>query len=53
MIGLVEDGGLGLLDPGIRMKSLRVKIMKTFLKTDNKQEWKEGIKYFFKQVWRS
>ncbi len=27
MIGLVEDGGLGLLDPGIRMKSLRVKIM--------------------------
>lgn len=40
MIGPVEEGGLGLLDPGIQMKSLRVKIMKKFLNRDFKQEWR-------------
>ncbi len=28
------------------MKSLRVKIMKKFLDKDNRQEWKDGMKYF-------
>jgi len=46
MIGPVEKGGLGLLDPVLRMKSLRVKIMKKFLNEDNRQEWKDGMKYF-------
>ncbi len=46
MIGPVEKGGLGLLDPVLRMKSLRVKIMKKFLDKDNRQEWKDGMKYF-------
>ncbi len=46
MIGPIEEGGLGLLDPDIRMKSLRVKIMKKFLNKENRQEWKDGMKYF-------
>ncbi|MGL4765398.1 MAG: hypothetical protein ACRC2N_10280, partial [Aeromonas sp.] len=46
IIGPVEEGGLGLLDPWIRMKSLRVKIMKKFLNKGNNQEWKGGMKYF-------
>ncbi len=46
MIGPIEEGGLGLLDPDIRMKSLRVKIMKIFLNKENRQEWKDRMKYF-------
>lgn len=31
IIGKVEEGGLGLIDPLLRMKSMRIKIMKRFL----------------------
>lgn len=46
LIGPVEEGGLGLLDPVLRMKALRVRVVKTFLAKDFR-EWRATMVYFF------
>lgn len=45
LIGKVEEGGLGLIDPFIRMKSIRIKIVNKYWK-DGKYAWKGVMKYF-------
>ncbi len=45
LIGKVEEGGLGLLDPFIRMKSIRIKIVNKYWK-DGKYAWKGVMNYF-------
>lgn len=49
LIGAVEEGGLGLLDPILRLKALRVKIVKNFLLNDGK-EWRKTMEYFLSKV---
>lgn len=46
LIGETEKGGLGLIDPEIRKKSMRVKVVKRFLNKDFKAEWKNVMKYY-------
>lgn len=45
IIGKVDEGGLGLIDPWIRMKSMRIKTLKKFLNEDN-IPWKSIMSYF-------
>ncbi len=45
IIGKVEDGGLGLIDPWLRMKSMRIKMVKKFLNEDY-IPWKSVMSYF-------
>lgn len=45
LIGKVEEGGLGLIDPFIRMKSIRIKVVNKYWK-DGKYAWKGVMKYF-------
>lgn len=49
LIGATSEGGLGLLDPWIRKKSLRVKVVKRFLDSDISAIWKEVIKFYLKK----
>lgn len=44
IIGKVEDGGLGLIDPWLRMKSMRIKTVKKFFNKDN-IPWKSVMNY--------
>ena len=45
LIGRVEEGGLGLLDPLLRLKALRIKVVKHFMGEGHK-EWKGTFEYF-------
>ncbi len=45
IIGKVEEGGLGLVDPWIRMKSMIIKTLKKFSNNDN-IPWKSVRSYF-------
>src|SRR4029434_11125259 len=45
LIGRVEEGGLGLLDPLLRLKGLRIKVVKHFMGEGHK-EWKRTFEYF-------
>lgn len=47
LIGGTEVGGLGLLDPLLRMKTLRVKLVKSFIDVKRKAMWKNVMEYFF------
>lgn len=49
LIGAVEEGGLGLLDPILRLKALRVKTVKNFLFNDSKA-WRKTMSYFLSKV---
>lgn len=49
LIGAKENGGLELIDPEIRKKSMRVKVVKKFLNEDFKAEWKVVMGYFLKK----
>lgn len=46
LIGATDEGGMGLIDPEIRKKSMRVKVVKRFLNKDFKAEWKYVMKYY-------
>lgn len=45
IIGKVEGGGLGLLDPLIRMKSIRIKKIKKYW-NEEKYAWKDVMRFF-------
>lgn len=47
LIRPVEEGGLGLLDPVLRMKALKIKVVKNFL-SEEFREWKATMMHFFK-----
>lgn len=49
LIGAVGEGGLGLLDPLLRMKALRVKTVKLFLLGD-RTGWRVSMAYFLSQI---
>lgn len=49
LIGKVENGGMGLIDPFIKMKSLRVKVIKKYFKESN-LVWKDSMRYFLKKI---
>lgn len=49
LISMIDDGGLGLLDPYIRMKSLRVKLVKRLLNGENHSMWKEVMKFYLEK----
>lgn len=44
LIGSVEEGGLGLLDPILRLKALRVKTVKRFFE-DEEIDWKKTMEF--------
>ena len=55
LIGRVEEGGLGLLDPLLRLKALRIKVVKHFMGEGHK-EWKGTFEYFLNknfEMWSS
>jgi hypothetical protein len=45
IIGEVEKGGLGLIEPMIRMKSMRIKTIKRFM-NDDEMVWKKIMSFF-------
>lgn len=49
LIGGTEEGGLGLLDPFLRMKTLRIKLVKSFLDIKRKVMWKNVLEYFLRK----
>ncbi len=49
LIGGNEKGGLGLLDPLLRMKTLRVKVVKHFVDVKRKAMWKNVMEFFIKK----
>lgn len=49
LIGGTDGGGLGLLDPFLRMKTLRVKLVKRFMDVKRKAIWKNVMDYFLKK----
>ncbi len=51
LIGGNEKGGLGLLDPLLRMKTLRVKVVKHFVDVKRKAMWKNVMEFFYKEMW--
>jgi len=46
LIGVVDKGGLGLMDVEQRKNSLRVKLVGKYLDENNKVEWKTTMEYF-------
>lgn len=49
LIGKVSEGGLGLLDPQVRMKSLRVKWVRRFLDGQNTAVWKYVMEFYLRK----
>lgn len=47
LIGGIEMGGLGLLDPLLRMKILRIKVVKNFVDVKRKAMWKNVMDFFY------
>lgn len=46
LIGLAEEGGMGLVDPEQKMNSMRIKVVKKYLDEENKGDWKSIMEFY-------
>lgn len=46
LIGLAEEGGMGLVDLEQKMKSMRIKVVKKYLEEENKGDWKIIMEFY-------
>lgn len=49
LLGDIKEGGLGLLDPFLRMRTLRIKTVQKFLEGNSDVIWKSVMKYYLKK----